>query len=508
MFLRFVFTSLFFMFCNILGLAQSMQYVVIYVYPQNSIVLIDGEEVPVNDGIAKKLVTVAKHEYEVSSDGYYESKGLFTFNNAQKQEKLTITLKQKYGWLSLRTNAKCGQSKVFIDEKLIGDAPIARYPLNSGIHDLRIENEFYKHQYEQFHVEDSIMIDLFVNLSENFMPVSIKCEDKNADIVLNGNILGKGSYYGEFVAGVYEIESRKNGCTSEYQTLVLTNDSVNDILLKAPIPSFGNLNVTPVVNGTLVYVDKKEYGEGPVFIESLPIGSHEIIVSKDGYLPWKENFVIKKDSTLDIVPHLIQKEKRSFIRCFEDNNANSYFKKYFAYLMPSFQIENHPSLGMAFGGNIYNFNLELSVMSVLNRNYNYNFWGLKKQSSTSEEWEKIKNIKCHNIEFRTGYSIHAHKKVLVTPQYAFGIHRVGTHAVLNRENWARQLQHILGLRLDVAIKKWLAIGITPQYSWKIKQDEHYASLDKSSEYVAYKSDFELSNGFNIRLGLIFKTYGF
>jgi hypothetical protein len=69
-----------------------------------------------------------------------------------------------------------------------------------------------------------------------------------------------------------------------------------------PIPTqgsgYGSLDITSSPWGADVYIDGLYEGRTPVTVNDLPVGKHEIILSKDGYEDYKQSVTVKVDESV------------------------------------------------------------------------------------------------------------------------------------------------------------------------------------------------------------------
>ncbi len=155
-----------------------------------------------------------------------------------------------------------------------------------GRHTYRVEAIGYKSQAGSLNVTSEKGEPYVVNLKSTLATLTLLCGDEEADIVLNGETKGKGSWTGQVTAGMYIAEARRANHTSSSEEIKVEELEEKKVTLNAPTPIYGSLRVETVPMGATVYVDGKEYGKTPCFIDEsakLIIGEHELKVSKEDY---------------------------------------------------------------------------------------------------------------------------------------------------------------------------------------------------------------------------------
>ncbi len=122
-----------------------------------------------------------------------------------------------------------------------------------------------------------------ISLKPNFAQVNIKV-DNNAEIWINGNKKGEGSWSGNLGAGTYEIEAKKAG----HRSTLLTKDievtpEPQTISLQAPTPIYGEADINSSPGMADIYIDGEKVGQTPQLISNILVGEHRITLVKEGY---------------------------------------------------------------------------------------------------------------------------------------------------------------------------------------------------------------------------------
>ena len=133
-----------------------------------------------------------------------------------------------------------------------------------------------------------------ISLKPNFAQVTIKV-DNNAEIWVNGEKKGAGSWTGNLGAGTYELEAKKAG----HRSTMITRDievtpEPQIILLQTPIPVYGEADINSSPGMADIYIDGKKVGQTPQLISKLLIGAHDIRIIKEGYDDYVSEIVIKE----------------------------------------------------------------------------------------------------------------------------------------------------------------------------------------------------------------------
>ena len=155
-----------------------------------------------------------------------------------------------------------------------------------GRHTYRVEAVGYKSQAGSIDVTSEAGEPYIVSLTSTLATLTLTCGDEEADIVLNGEVKGKGSWTGQVPAGMYLAEARRTSYTGTSEEIKVEELEEKTVTLNAPVPIYGSLRVESVPMGAAVYVDGREYGKTPCFIDEsskLIIGRHTLKLTKEDY---------------------------------------------------------------------------------------------------------------------------------------------------------------------------------------------------------------------------------
>lgn len=128
-------------------------------------------------------------------------------------------------------------------------------------------------------VNASEKADVSVELQSLEGTLSIECAEKEADIVVNEDIKGRGSWKGNLLPGMYIVEARGSNHKTITEEITLGELEKKTVTLSSPIPILGSLRVESDPMGATVYIDGKRMDETPCLIDEsagLLIGSHEV----------------------------------------------------------------------------------------------------------------------------------------------------------------------------------------------------------------------------------------
>jgi hypothetical protein len=264
---------------------------------ENAVVFIDDKmegKVP----IVNKKLTSGTYRIRIEKDMYkpYETDVTISDNETTVY---SPTLDANFGWLQIG-DTFAGAS-VYVNDSLIGTAPISRHTLIKGEYSVRIVKNLYKPYEEKIEIiEDQVKI-LSPDLEVDFATVSLSTVD-DAELWVNGQYKGTGSWSGKLKTGSYTFEARKDKYhTQQISREITTQPPYQQYTLAPPVPITGNLKLKGVPDNAKVMLDGKKVTlpDNSEFNDLL-IGRHSVEISKAGYKQFSQYVTVREGETTAI----------------------------------------------------------------------------------------------------------------------------------------------------------------------------------------------------------------
>ena len=426
-----------------------------------------------NQGVASKNLAFGTYEYQVMVDGYFTSEGIVKLNNVKDVHIENITLKSNSSNITLVT-------------------------------------------------------------------------DKGADIYINNEYKGKGTWSGLLKGGEYVVECKQQNHRPTSQTITIEPNASKTIELQKPTPITGYISVTSIPSGAAVTVDGKNCGTTPCNVTDVLIGSRTLTISKTGYNTYTQSVEVKEGEVANVqaklsnvidafiytspsVPaslyidgkykgttpfrgevtpgrHLVkikhdryQGVKESVVFTPKNSTLNYYLKRMvmretYYYLQGGVQYDGVLSYGGSLGAYINNFNVQLDYyMSEPDiRGYLY---GVGPDGLYNDDYSINESS---YMGAKLGYGFILGSRFRLTPQLGFGLLNMCGHSY---DSYLSPDGHSivgkLGLRMEMAIWRWLGLSLSPELSFSLKDSDNFKFMSGDSDVKA------LANGFKINAGMYF-----
>ena len=197
--------------------------------------------------------------------------------------KVNPVIEEDLGGNYLMLTVEPKNAMVYIDDKLqpVENGEVMLL-LPYGRHTYRVEAASYMNEAGAFEIGKE-RVELNISLFSTKATLTVNCPDAEADIYINEQKKGRGSWTGQLSEGMYAVEARKAGHRTEKQSLTLAKQEQKTVTLNAPQPIFGKLNLTSTPGNCEVYLDGKQIGKSPNVFNNILIGSHTLELRKNGY---------------------------------------------------------------------------------------------------------------------------------------------------------------------------------------------------------------------------------
>jgi len=268
--------------------------IVINTIPLNAMITID--DVFVKTGSYKGKLKPGKHTIRVEAPMYHEYVEIVEVSDVAINK--TDTLKPAFGSITVKTLPESG-AKVYLDKvEQSENTPCTIEKVPSGEHTVMVVKEMYNPKPQKVTVNDGQNTQIPFTLEPNFSTIKITAPESK--IFINAEQKGINVWEGRLVAGVYNIEAKrqnyKDDVKPDIEVVVGRNDTIN----MHPTPITGALDILTYPPDAVITIDGTNYGTTPNKINDLLIGDYKLMIAKDGYSTLSKQIKIEDKKTTTI----------------------------------------------------------------------------------------------------------------------------------------------------------------------------------------------------------------
>ena len=252
----------------------------------------------ISDGEFVMRLDYGEYYYKAENELYETAEGTLAVDD--NSEVRTIEMTPAYSYLDIETVP--GGAEVFVDGKSVGTSPVSLPDkMKRGSVSIRVQKEMYYTEEMTFDISgDALRHTATVTLSPQFGTVECRCEDPEAELWIDNQKVGTGTWTGQLSSlSSHYLEARRKGHMSRSLNFDIVEGSTVTQTIGAPEPLYGSIEVLSEPSGAVVKVDGKQVGTTPFILNEVLTEDHRIELSKDGYELYTAAF------TLDYKQHLL-----------------------------------------------------------------------------------------------------------------------------------------------------------------------------------------------------------
>ena len=422
-------------------------------------------------------------------------------------------------------------------KQVLNDKGVLEKDLIGASYRYRVESKFFKTTSGTF-VVDGSKSDVLIRMKPNYEIISINAQ-KGSEIWIDGELMGTNSWTGKLTYGTHNVTCKQKNHYDLEQTITVAEGKNAEFSLDNLKEIQGTLNITSTPSGANVLIDGKQKGTTP-YKEDLIIGNYKIEVVKGGYTSYLVEVAIKENQQESINAVLKQTHKVAIVTY--PSKVSVTLDGMFLGYSPlgvdlrsgthNFKIEadgyyplkkkekigdNQTTINFRlrqlkfkpielYAGYSYNV-MPISAWSVFNGAYikNINFelgYGQSLKASEPIYWHAsntdIRPIKAtygnRVFKVRLGYGFILNNTFRITPQVGLSylVLRESTETEQKIAGGSNSFNLSFGAKIDVAITRWAAFSIVPEYSMGLIKSDGYKALEKMSSQIK-----NMSNGLGV-----------
>ena len=251
------------------------EYAIINVFPTDADVFVDGQRIVHDDEPIVIELSCGEHRMKVYAPMYFAEENKFVVER-NKDNTFTIELVPNFASLLIMTNAK--DALVYIDNQVIGKAPISQEKVAVGIHTIKVTAPFYKPYEETFSISANEKLQKTIELDPNYGELKLSSTDSEVLIYIDGKFISKGKWEGQLTVGSHTIECKRESHQSKTINIFIKQGQVENICLPQLEAYYGclKINVKPV--GATIVLDNKIIGKSPLIYRHALVGNHKLKV--------------------------------------------------------------------------------------------------------------------------------------------------------------------------------------------------------------------------------------
>lgn len=176
--------------------------------------------------------------------------------------------------------------------------------LSYGLHEYRVELFGYKTDAGVIQV-GSEKVTKEVTLSSSMATITIQCAMEEADIYVNDEKKGTGTWTGNLAPALYKVEAKRVGYQTRLLTLNVRELEEKTVSVPEPVPLYGRVQIQSDPIDATVFIDGVEVGTTPMLSKELQVGGHDVELRKEGYANYTTTVAVSDEQILPLRVSLV-----------------------------------------------------------------------------------------------------------------------------------------------------------------------------------------------------------
>ena len=237
-----------------------------------------------------KIISAVKKQYQISEQ--------VVSVKPDANLKIVLMAKATFGAISVSTDPESG-ALVSLDGQATGKVtPCTIEFIPAGDHYITLTLGMYETSNQHYTILAGETQSHSIKMNPLFAGVTITT-DPEAEIFVNGELRGSGTWQGRLNPGIYTFEAtlEKHETAIQKQKVVIgqpLNVTLN------PKPRVGSLKIVSTPYNAAITLNGKNYGTTPATVNNLLIGDYNLILTKNGFGTFEKSIQIAENQVTNI----------------------------------------------------------------------------------------------------------------------------------------------------------------------------------------------------------------
>ncbi len=218
---------------------------------------------------------------------------------------ISVPLTATFGYLEVNTTPEQG-ADVYVNNTKVGKTPYRSDKLYEGSYKVKVMQAMYMPQEKEIQIVKGQTEKTSFNLAATFADVTIRSEQPQADIFVNNAKVGTGLWKGRLSEGFYLLATKAKSHRDGTVSMDIKAGKNQEIVIPAPSPIYGSLNISSSPVGAVIKIDGKEWGCTPDILKNILVGERSVEILQEGCAGVTQTVVIEEGRVKDLNVRLSQ----------------------------------------------------------------------------------------------------------------------------------------------------------------------------------------------------------
>ena len=245
------------------------------------------------------LMLPGGYGFSATKSGYHRYDGELAVDDRPNQE-FQFTMLKLPGRLLIKTQPGATAS-VYVDQQLVGTAPIMLDSIAAGKHDIKLKSARFLDYDTEIEIEGLRQLQtLNLALTPAWALLNIQSDPIAADIVVDGVIVAQTPAAIEAIQGERSIEVKKAGYKTWQSSIRVAAGIDQNIAAIVLEKSAGKITINSTPNGATVNINNRYRGQTPLKLALTPGENYHIQISKAGFKSLQRTINLTPDEYISL----------------------------------------------------------------------------------------------------------------------------------------------------------------------------------------------------------------
>jgi hypothetical protein len=274
--------------------------------PSGATVFLDNQQ---RGNTPLKISRIPSRAYQIRvQNNLYHTENFNLFVQRGEITKRHVNLKPAFGELLISSEPE--GASVYVNEEHWGNTPIHKTEVASGEYRIRVQMETRKGflpRADRVVVKDNERTQRMFQLQTNMAQVQFTSKPDNANILLNGQEIGRTPLTKEIEAGTYSVRYQiEDPPHRSHESKLVIRAGQDARHVGKLLPRQGAIMVISRPRGAEIYINGKPQGKTPRKFDRLFIGTYTVRLEMEGYRSTSKELTVTDDGFVAFEGHLKQ----------------------------------------------------------------------------------------------------------------------------------------------------------------------------------------------------------
>lgn len=186
----------------------------------------------------------------------------------------------------------------------LGSTPVVIPSLPHGHYTAELSRHGFNNKTASWTIDSSIPKSVKINLDSNLGILQVTSRPSNAEVLLNGKVVGRTPFKDQLQEGEHILQLRRSGYVEAKKNIRIASGKTTSVPVIVLEIKSGSIQISSKPSGAKIMINGKHYGDTPFKLSDLKPGPYSIQLEKEGFDPAVRTVNLPPGENLDLMLNL------------------------------------------------------------------------------------------------------------------------------------------------------------------------------------------------------------